>query len=84
MNCFAISFFVVALVGADQKLWHPPTRLESVGDATQMVLTADGNSLFAVIKDGDRQDFVAWDIPSKSKTVLAKGTDGAPNHVADA
>ncbi len=74
MSCFALPLCLLAALGAENKL-VPETRLDSGGEVTQVVLTPNGRSLLAVVNCGGSYELVAWDIPSKSKTVLAKATD---------
>ena len=76
MSCFALPLCLLAALGADQKL-VPSFRLEAGGvvEPTTVSISPDGKSLLADLKDGERYDLVAWDIPSKSRTVLAKGAD---------
>jgi len=75
MNLLTIPLMSIVIFGADAKL-APQTRLECGGDATQVALSPDGRSLFAVVKNDDRQDLVVWDVPGGAKTILARETDG--------
>ena len=57
------------VLGANEKL-APPIRCGYSGAIELLQLSPDAKSLFAAVKSGDGHDLVAWDIPSKSKTVL--------------
>ena len=83
MTGFVIPFLALAILGADQKL-APSFRLETGGEvgSTTVSISPDGKSLFGDLKDGEQYDLVAWDIPSKSKTVLVKGADAPGGSVS--
>ncbi len=72
MNCYALLFFVLAVSNADQKV-ATPTRLESGGQVELAEVSRDGKRLFGAVKDADGYTLAAWDVPSNSKTLLAKG-----------
>jgi hypothetical protein len=72
--CNIAVFVSVSIVGATPTL-APDLLLQTGASASQAVLSLDGKTLIAVIKDGDRQDLVAWDVPRRSKTVLVKQAD---------
>ncbi len=76
MSCFTITVCALAFLGADEKL-APQARLECAGEVVGAALTPDGKTLFGVARNGGLYDLAAWGVPSGSKTVLARGTDGA-------
>ena len=76
MSCFTITVCALAFLGADEKL-APQARLECAGEVACAALTPDGKTLFGVARNGGLYDLAAWGVPSGSKTVLARGTDGA-------
>ena len=69
---FVLAFVLAGVVG-DEKL-IPLARLETECEVCA-ILSPDATSLFGVIQRGKLRQCVVWDIPSKSKTVLAEGSD---------
>ena len=74
MNCFVISCLLIYALGADEEL-TPSARLESRAEVVSAEISHDGKSLIGIVKNGKQHDLTAWDIRSKSKTVLATGAD---------
>ena len=70
MNSFCTLFLVAAFASGDDVL--PPIRLDTGGPVALAQVSRDGNNVFAVVKDGERYSFVAWEISRKSKTILRR------------
>ena len=66
--------FAIAAAGGDGKL-IPLTRLETGGEVSCPSLSPDATSLFGEIKHGKLREWAVWDVPNKSRTVLAAGAD---------